>query len=404
MKNIYKCQFGNLVFTIRDIKGIWKLDFKWDGKRQRPSMDMKATSENLEIIKSETLPDLYKELTGRKVDLIALKMQAPKTPIFDDFAERSLSLQKHDVEGHVLQAKQQILKRDILPFYVEIEKENIYIFKGRKITSITPSDIKIWQNTLAERLSISSIKKYRGVLNHIFDDAWREGIVSENPVLKVKLPKNSNAKVFRTEMLPFSVNEIALILKNAKGQFRWFLQFSIFSGIRPGEAVALDWSDICFDSKKINVSTTTKRSGHGGYIIGKPKTKASIRTIDMLPQVEEALRAQFLETGLKNQKVFLNRFGKPWNTPDFLNTKFKLLLKKIGLSQRNIYNTRHTFASQMLTKKIDIGWISKTMGHANIQITLQKYAKYVPTDENERELFLNQFVTLFVTPEKKEAL
>jgi integrase len=391
LKN-YKCQFGNLVFTVRDVKGIWKLDFTWDGKRQRPSMEMKATSGNLEAIKSEILPDLYLELTGRKVDPLALKIQAPKAPIFADFAERSLALQKHDVEGHVLQAKQQILERDILPY-----------FGTKKINSIQPSEIKEWQNTLAERLSISSIKKYRGVLNHIFDDAWREGIVSENPVLKVKLPKKSNAKVFRTEMLPFSEDEIDLILKNAKGQFRWFLQFSIFSGIRPGEAVALDWSDICFDKKTIDISKTTKRSGNGGYIIGKPKTEASIRTIDMLPQVEEALRVQFLETGLKNQRVFLNRWGAPWNTPDFLNTRFKLLLKNIGLAQRNIYNTRHTFASQMLTKQIDIGWISKTMGHENIQITLQTYAKYVPKNNDDRDKFLKGFVTLFVTPKDKMA-
>ncbi len=389
MKNNYKCQFGDLVFTIRDIKGIWKLDFLYDGKRQRPSMEMKATSENLESIKSKILPELYLELTGRKIDPIALKIQAPKTPIFADYAERSIALQKYDVEGHVLEAKQQILERDILPY-----------FGSRKINSLQQSEIREWQNRLAERLSLGTIKKYRGVLNHILDDAWRDGLISENPVSKVKLPKNTNAKVFRTDMLPFSENEIDLILKNAKGQFRWFLQFSMFTGIRPGEAVALDWADICFDSKKIKVSKTTKRSGDGGYIIGKAKTSASNRSIDMLPQVEEALRAQFLETGLKNQKIFLNRWGKRWHTPDFLNIKFKLLLKKIGLAQRNIYNTRHTFASQMLAKKIDIGWISKTMGHANIQITLQKYAKFVPKDENERELFLSQFVTLFVTPKE----
>jgi integrase len=389
LKNNYKCQFGDLVFTIRDIKGIWKLDFLYDGKRQRPSMEMKATSENLESIKSKILPELYLELTGRKIDPIALKIQAPKTPIFADYAERSIALQKYDVEGHVLEAKQQILERDILPY-----------FGSRKINSLQQSEIREWQNRLAERLSLGTIKKYRGVLNHILDDAWRDGLISENPVSKVKLPKNTNAKVFRTDMLPFSENEIDLILKNAKGQFRWFLQFSMFTGIRPGEAVALDWADICFDSKKIKVSKTTKRSGDGGYIIGKAKTSASNRSIDMLPQVEEALRAQFLETGLKNQKIFLNRWGKRWHTPDFLNIKFKLLLKKIGLAQRNIYNTRHTFASQMLAKKIDIGWISKTMGHANIQITLQKYAKFVPKDENERELFLSQFVTLFVTPKE----
>jgi integrase len=313
LKNNYKCQFGDLVFTIRDIKGIWKLDFTWDGKRQRPSMEMKATSENLEMIKSEILPDLYLELTGRKVDPVALKMQAPISPIFADFAERSIELQKNDIEGHVLQAKQQILERDILPY-----------FGSRKINSIQPSEIKEWQNILAERLFVSSIKKYRGVLNHIFDDAWREGIVTENPVLKVKLPKNSNVKKNRTEMLPFSENEIELILKNAKGQFRWLLQFSIFSGIRPGEAVALDWSDICFATKTIDVSKTTKRSGNGGYIIGKPKTVASIRTIDMLPQVEEALRAQYLETGLKNQRVFFESLWKTMEYSRFFKSKIQI--------------------------------------------------------------------------------
>lgn len=391
MKN-YKCQFGDFVFIIRDVKGIWKLDFSWDGKRRRPSMELKATSANLETIKSEILPELYLELTGRKIDPIALKIQAPKSPIFADFAERSLALQKHEIEGHVLLAKQKILERNILPY-----------FGSRKINSILPTEIKAWQNQLAERLSIGTLEKYRGVLKHIMDDAWREGLITENPVLKVKIPKKTNAKIFRTEMLPFSENEIALILKNATGQFRWFLQFSIFSGIRPGEAVALGWEDICFDTKKINVSKTTKRSGAGGYIIGKPKTTASNRSIDMLPQAEEALRAQFLETGLKNQKIFLNRWGKRWNTPDFLNIKFKLLLKKIGLEQRNIYNTRHTFASQMLAKKIDIGWISKTMGHCNIQITLQKYTKFVPKNEDEREAFLKEFVTLFVTHKEKMA-
>jgi integrase len=181
------------------------------------------------------------------------------------------------------------------------------------------------------------------------------------------------------------------------------LQFSIFSGIRPGEAVALDWSDICFDTKTIDISKTTKRSGKGGYIIGKPKTEASIRKIDMLPQAEEALRAQFLETGLKNQKVFLNRWGKAWHSPDFLNLRFKLHLKQVGVTKRNLYNTRHTFASQMLAKKIEIGWISKTMGHENIQITLQTYTKYVPKDSDDRDKFLKGFVTLFVTPKDKMA-
>ena len=390
----HKCQFGDLVIKIRDIKGIWKLDFQWDGKRQRPSMELPATEENLQIIKESLLPDLYVGLTGRKADPIVLQIQVPKSIIFSDIAEVCLQQQKHDIEAHVLNDKELILKRDILP-----------IFGKRRVESISVGEIRAWQNELADRVCIGTIKKYRSVLSQIFDYAWMENIITENPVKKAKLPKNANPKVMRTEMLPFNVDEIGTILHNAKGSFRWFLQFSFFSGIRPGEAVTLDWSDICFEAKKISITKTIKRKSKDdkGLIIGKPKTRASIRKVDMLPQVEEALRAQFLETGLKNGRIFLSAWNIPWSSTDRLNTQFKALLKNVGISQRNLYNTRHTFASQMLAKKIDIGWISKTMGHQNIQITLQIYAKYIPQNNDEREVFLKEFVTLFVTPKEKMA-
>lgn len=390
----HKCQFGNLIFKIRDVKGIWKLDFQLDGKRQRPSMEMLATKDNLQIIKERLLPDLYLELTGRKVDPIALQIQVPKSVIFSDIAEVCLKQQKHDIEAHVLNAKELILKREILP-----------IFGKRRIESISAGEIRTWQNDLADRVCIGTIKKYRGVLSQIFDYAWMENIITENIIKKAKLPKNANPKVKRTEMLPFNEDEISTILRNAEGSFRWFLQFSFFSGIRPGEAVTLDWSDICFEAKKISITKTIKRKSKDddGWVVGKPKTKASIRKVDMLPQVEEALRAQFLETGLKNGRIFLNAWNIPWASTDRLNTKFKALLKNVAILQRNLYNTRHTFASQMLVKKIDIGWISKTMGHENIQITLQTYAKYIPQNNDEREAFLKEFVTLFVTPKEKMA-
>ena len=95
-----------------------------------------------------------------------------------------------------------------------------------------------------------------------------------------------------------------------------------------------------------------------------------------------------------NSAVFLNKYGNSWSGSDYMNIEFKSILRKASIHQRNLYNTRHTFASQMLLKKIDIGWISKTMGHKNIEITLEKYAKYIPQEGEDREAFLDKFVTL----------
>ena len=120
------------------------------------------------------------------------------------------------------------------------------------------------------------------------------------------------------------------------------------------------------------------------------KTDNSLRDIDILPVVKNALLDQYTLTDSR-QTVFVNQYGRPYTRSDkIVSSKWRPLISKCGLEYRILYKTRHTFASVMLQRGEEIGWVSKMLGHANINMTLTKYAEFMPRKEINRAEFLNE--------------
>ena len=63
---------------------------------------------------------------------------------------------------------------------------------------------------------------------------------------------------------------------------------------------------------------------------------------------------------------------------------FRKILKKSEIKERPLYNLRHTFASQLISKGADITWVSKMLGHKDITITLRVYTKFIKEDDDVR--------------------
>ena len=72
------------------------------------------------------------------------------------------------------------------------------------------------------------------------------------------------------------------------------------------------------------------------------------------------------------------------------------LLDKCNLKYRSIYQTRHSFASNMLSNKEDIFWVSQTLGHKSINMTVEKYSKYIKSDRKRKITFLDDNYITFV--------
>ena len=105
--------------------------------------------------------------------------------------------------------------------------------------------------------------------------------------------------------------------------------------------------------------------------------------MDILSQTLEVLQSQQKLTGDK-EYLFYTRSVKRYFSHDTLAASFKRLFARNKIKERVLYNLRHTFASQLISKGVDIVWVSKMLGHKDISITLKVYTKYIQEDDEAR--------------------
>jgi integrase len=185
---------------------------------------------------------------------------------------------------------------------------------------------------------------------------------------------------------PFTLDDVWKLIDAADGQFKLILTVLFFTGMRTGEMVTLKWSDIDWNNETIHI----QRANNSSHEIGTTKTGTS-RKVTILPIVMDALREQYKDTGLQGGFIFLAQDGgryKTYNT--FRKYHWKNLLLRTGYAYRKFYQTRHTFASIMLSKGEDIMWVSKIMlGHSEVATTYKFYAKYIKSKDKKHAAFLD---------------
>ena len=258
-------------------------------------------------------------------------------------------------------------------------------FGDKRLGEILPSDLKRWQSDMVrEGLSGARIGNVRLVLSTIFQDALADKLITDNPFATVKRIVKEEP-----EINPLTLDEIELLISKAEGFFKNMLIVAFFTGMRTGEMMALRWEDVDFEKEVIRVRKARRSS-----ITSSPKTNAGKRDIFMLPRVKEALKAQFLLTGLKNKDVFLSAKGMSSGDGfQFANAitgrYWHPLCQRCGLEKRDFYHTRHSFATLMISHGEDILWVANTMGHKDISMVMRKYAKYRVNNSVKRASFLD---------------
>lgn len=262
-------------------------------------------------------------------------------------------------------------------------------FANKPLSKITTEDIDAFYNLkIDEEYNASYIRKMHQMLNKAFDQALKWRKLTINPVVDADPPAYK-----KEEMQIWSPEEINTFLNYCTdGRYRITFLLAIYTGMRRGEILGLKWSDVDFVQKKIYVTRSLAYIPKKGYIFTQLKTDNSKRKIPISQMiVDELLKHQ------EYQEIWKKRFGEEFQNRDFVICTEKgmeqdprnvlramrKIIRTSNVKQIRFHDLRHTHASILISKGVDIVKVAHRLGHSNPKITLETYAHLIPDEENE---------------------
>ncbi|MGN8512484.1 site-specific integrase [Helicobacter pylori] len=355
------------------------LNYTKNRKRYRISLNKLIKSLNLENDES------LEYLEGLSLEKI-LKMQKGALRPNKEPKQESQRTAKKTKNTTIAQVKESFFSQKIglkaeslrfmrLRFNTIVKLMNIK--ESAKVSKITKESVTNYHNNAFKKYKKNTLVSLNALLKSFLEFCEQEGYIEKTPYFKITM---KNAKEGE-KIDPFSLEEVKTLIENAPSlRLKAFLTVAFFTGLRTGEQLALLWSDVDFTNKKINIDKSLNLSG----VITSPKNKSSIREVDLLEPVEKILKELKASEPANKKMIFLSI---PKRTQEFQRI-FKELLKSLNLKERKLYTTRHTFASLMISMGEEPLWVSKNMGHKDLNTTYSTYARYIPQQEKERAAFL----------------
>lgn len=254
--------------------------------------------------------------------------------------------------------------------YNTFEKHHIKIvlayFKDYELSEISPLLVEKFKRELLNKPVLgnkprkpASVNRLLAVLSGILTMACDNGLITKNPCSKVKRLREDNA---RTRFL--TIEEEETLMAGLKGPYlrlKPMVVIALNTGMRLGEIVNLTWNQIEWERNRINVINTKN---------------ALDRTIPMEPCVKDLLIQLWRDCDKTNQRVFAGQEAKA------IGLSFRLLVRRVKLTDFHFHDLRHTFATRLAESGIDAFTIAALLGHKTLAMT-QRYTH--PSDDHKRK-------------------
>ena len=304
-------------------------------------------------------------------------------------------------EGLAMEKKQPSFKQFIeeiyLPWYKTQVKESTYknrlntiekhfkFFYRKKVNEIEPIHVQTWQLKLAKDYSPNYVRIIQGMLSLAFDRAIILGLAKKNPARMVGNIKSKKVKVDFWTLEEFQ-KVISLLYKGDYYEHYLFICFWLLftTGLRIGEAAALQWEDIDFESGIISVTKTLYYKSMNEYTFVDPKTSASIRTVvidkDTIRELKDWMEVQ--KKVLKDCNFVLSYSGIP-TSKHTLPRALEKLAGLAGVHRIKIHALRHSHVALLISMGVNPLLVKDRLGHEKIQTTLGTYGHLYPNSNFE---------------------
>ncbi|WP_421794240.1 Arm DNA-binding domain-containing protein [Hydrocarboniphaga effusa] len=301
--------------------------------------------------------------------------EARHLPLFKDFVIGWKENKQVEWRLSYRDAVDSILATHLLPAFGEcqldtIDRTRVLGFRSELAKRRLGADPS--KGVEGKAMAPATINRIIGIVRMILDEAALQfGL--QNPCISIK-----RLKLQRQDVEPFTVNETQAILARVRPDYRPYLTFRFFTGVRSGEAHGLKWKHVDFERRQILVRETFL-NGRTEYT----KTDGSQREIHMSQAVYDALMSMKpsddkVEAPIAECYVFCTRNGLPVDNTNFNDRVWKPLLRNLGLKYRRPYQMRHTCATLWLAAGESPEWIARQLGHTTTEMLFRTYSRYVP--------------------------
>lgn len=232
-------------------------------------------------------------------------------------------------------------------------------------------------------LSGKTILEHHRLLRAMLHKAVYWQVIVSNPAERVQPPKAKKPK-----RKYYDDDQCKILLENLEQldeeqiKYKTAIILTVFTGVRLGELMGLEWNDIDFRNGIVSINRSSQYLADTGVFTKVPKTESSIRevaipdfVISLLEEYKlwyEEQKSLYGELWINSNRLFVQADGKPMH-PSTISKWFVKFIGQIGLPVINFHGLRHTNATLLIAQNIDVAVVAARLGHAQITTTFNFY-------------------------------
>jgi len=347
-----------------------EITFTYRGTRCRERIKFKPTAANLKAAANHRGAILDAIARGT-FDYAVTFPYSPRVSMYVSTPGHAITIKDY-LSKWLAEQRQKVKSSTFDVYRKDVNNRLIPAFGKMCLSDLKRHHVRDWASqygATAKRIT-NIISPLRIALHQAVDD----DLIEINPLHGWTYKRNEPPK--GSDIDPFTEEEQTAILAKLKEQEKNLFQFAFWTGLRTSEMVALQWSDIDWTHMTMVISRAKTQVAKEAET---PKTKSGNRKVKLLSPAIEALQTQRAYTFLHSDHVFHNpRTNEPWKGDKSIREAAWIpALKRAGVRYRRPYQTRHTYASMMLSAGENPAWIAGQMGHSDLYMVFRVYGKWI---------------------------